>query len=183
VAVGSPRALPTLPSWLTLGGTVVTPAQMQQLNTYMQFFSSPPMFRMFQATGQSISNNTTTQVTCDTLDYDTDFGRGSSSPWSFTIPTGLGGRWTFKWAVAYPINSTGSRAGFLYKNGSRVNGGTDEIAADNDFIETTGEMTIACAAGDVMSLWTWQNSGGALTLATGGTQSQFEGRLVSLASP
>lgn len=178
------RSVPTLPSWLTLGGTVVTQSEMQQLNTYMQFFSSPPMFRMYQTIAQSVANTTWSQITCDTSEWDTDTGRAGSTPWSYTIPAGMAGRWQFTGLYASAPNSAGARVGALYQNGSPA------PAAQIPGIGTASvnggslvPVTIACNAGDVMSLWGWQSTGSALNSAVSGQQSYLEGRLVSLASP
>lgn len=175
------RTVPTMPSWTA--GQRVLASQLQSITTYALFQSSPPMFRMYQTVLQSVANNTNAQITMDTSDYDSDTGRGSSTPWSYTIPTGMTGRWTFGISTAFASNATSERAAFLYKNGSKV--GTaynQQLTADISM--PYGTMTIACTAGDVMAVFGYQASGGALNTAVGGNFfSTFEGRLVSYGSP
>lgn len=176
------RTVPTLPTFNTL--SVATSAQLGQLVAWNQFWANPPMFRMYQTAGQIVaSGGANLQVTFDTSDYDTDGGRGLTSPWAYTIPVGMSGRWRFTWSLAWPSNATGSRAEILYKNGTRI-AGDGEVATDNDVMQTPASMTILCAAGDVMSVYTWQNSASSLTLAVGANNlSYFEGKLESLANP
>lgn len=176
----SARTLPTLPSFTT--GQELTSTALNQIVAYQAFWSSPPTFRMYQATGQAITTATNTQVTLDTSGWDSDSGRQGTTPYNYVVP--FYGRWFFRWSVAYPSNATGSRVAMLYQNGARVAGGTVEGAADNDFVELDGEETVLCNVGDVIGLWCWQNSGSSLTLATGSAnESWLEGTLVSLANP
>ena len=173
------RTLPTLPNFTT--GQELTSSELNQICTYQAFWANPPMFRMYQATPQPITTGTNTQVTCDTSAWDSDSGRGTATPFNYVIP--FYGRWTFSWSIAYPPNTTGSRMGMLYQNGTRVPGDI-EVGEDNDYIEIDGAMTLLCNVGDTIGLWTWQNSGTTLTLVTGSSdESWLEGRLVSLANP
>lgn len=180
------RSVPTMPSFLA--GQKLTATLLNQVGTYGTFWSSPPMFRMIQTVSQSIANATTTQVLMDggtgTGAWDSDSGRSATTPYSYTIPIGMGGRWQFSWGIAWPFNSTGSRVAILEKNGSPSAGSTDDMAANNDFTDESSTATVLVNAGDVMSVWAYQNSGVALSLAVGSQFcSFFEGRLVSLGSP
>jgi len=177
------RTVPTMPAFLA--GQKLTAALLNQVGSYSTFWVNPPMFRIYQSVAQSIPNTTDTQITCDGLDYDTDSGHQGSTPYSYVIPSGMGGRWRFTWAVAMAINSTGSRAGYIKVNNLRIFAPeTVGAAANNDVSQSFGTNTILVNAGDVISLWIWQNSGGALsTLATANNVSVLEGELVSLANP
>jgi hypothetical protein len=175
-----------MPSFLA--GQKLTAALLNQIGTYNTFWANPPMFRMYQAVAQSIPNATNTQVKMDTGTgggaWDTDSGRSGTTPYSYTIPVGMGGRWRFTWAVEWAFNAVGARVAVLYQNGVPVTGDTDDVAANNDFTSEIGTGTVLVTAGDVMSVWGYQNSGGALnTAAAGQFSSFFEGQLVSLASP
>lgn len=179
----SARTVPTMPSFLA--GQKLTAALLNQVGTYAVFWADKPMFRMYQSVTQSIANTTDTQITCDVSHYDTDSGRQGSSPYSYTIPVGMTGRWRFNWAIAMAVNSAGSRDGYIKVNGNRVTGPEAAgAAANNDVTQAFGTTTIPVNAGDVISLWMWQNSGGALsTVASSNNVSVFEGELVSLANP
>jgi hypothetical protein len=162
----------------------VTGALLAQQAAYSTFWANTPMFSMRQAGVQSVANVTFTQINMDTLDYDTDSGRAAGTPWSYTIPAGMGGRWQFSWKVGWAINATGARLESLFQNGSAVNASqTGSAAAGSGRISDipASAKTIVVAAGDVMSVWGFQESGGPLNTDAG--QSFFEGRLISLATP
>jgi hypothetical protein len=176
------RTVPTLPTWLA--GQKITSTLMNQITTYGQFWANPPMFRMYQSIAQSVPNAVYTQITMDALDYDTDSGRAAGTPWSYTIPAGMSGRWTFNWKVGWAINATGARLESLYRNGSPVT--AEQSSATNAGASRTADVaasgtTIAVNAGDIISVWGFQESTAALNTDAG--QSSFEGRLVSLATP
>jgi hypothetical protein len=173
------RTLPTLPAFTT--GQELTSSELNQIVAYQAFWANPPMFRMYQATGTPVTTGTNTQVTCDGSSWDSDNGRQSATPYNYVIP--FYGRWEFRWSVAFPPNTTGSRLGMIYQNGTRVPGDV-EVGEDNDYVEIDGTQTVLCNVDDIIGLWCWQNSGSSLTLATGtADQSWFEGKLVSFANP
>ena len=179
------RTLPTMPSWST--NQEITSSLLNQITAYAQFWANPPMFKMTQATVQSVASGSFVQITMDTSIWDTDSGRQSVTPFSYVIP--FAGRWTFSWKVGFAVNATGSRMNALYQNGSVVTGGQDDTqsvstaARTTDFAAST--ESVLCNVGDVMAIYALQDSGGALNTDVGsaGAQSFFEGRLTSLASP
>lgn len=176
------RTIPTLPTWTA--GMRVTGANLAAMVSYQQFWANPPMFRMHQVVAQSVSNTTWTQITCDTSDFDSDSGRSSSSPYSYTIPAGLSGRWQFGWLVAWSANGNGARASNLYKNGASASSWPSAAAVSSPGVSVGWSDSVSCSAGDVMAVYGWQSSGGALSTAAGTDNfSIFWGRLVSLASP
>jgi len=174
-----------MPDW-TLNQEI-TSSLLNQITAYTRFWASPPMFRMYQSVAQSIPNNAYTQIACDVSAYDTDSGRGGSSPWSYTIPVGMSGRWTFNLAAGFAGNVALWRAGLLYQNGVAVPasqiGGPPANNAANVSDLASRPQTIPCNAGDVMALYCYQSSGGALNTDTANGASYFEGRLISLATP
>lgn len=177
------RTVPTMPDW-TLNQEI-TSSLLNQITTYNRFWANRPMFRMYQAVAQSIPTGADTQMTMDTVDYDTDSGRAGSSPWSYVIPVGMTGRWRYTILYSSLANATGARQPKLYKNGALVTGGYTGAQASP---ATAGHgaqlvITLACNAGDVMGAYAWQNSGGPLNTIVGVQCSVFEGVLESLASP
>ena len=178
------RTLPTLPSFASL--SVATSAELNAICAYQAFWANPPMFRMYQATVQSVANVTLAQITCDTPEYDSDTGRASGTPWSYVIPTGFTGRWTFTVCTAWAANATGIRAAALFQNGSQAEGGYIAVPASPAGFATSTSLTltIPVSAGDVMAAYGEQSSGGALsTFFASNVASTFEGRMASLASP
>lgn len=176
------RPVPPIPNWFA--GQKMTATLLNQIATWQQFWDDPPMFRMYQAGTQSPANNTWTQITMDSLEYDTDSGRAGGTPWSYTIPAGMTGRWCFEACVSWSANATGPRLTAIYKNGSQINGanftGVGTAAAQTNVF---GSVKVAANAGDVISVWGFQGSGGGLATNVGSSGSYFEGELLSLASP
>lgn len=178
------RTVPTMPGFLA--GQKLTATLLNQVGSYGTFWGDPPMFRMYQAVTQSVNSSVNTQITMDSVEYDTDSGRGGSSPWAYTVPVGMTGRWYFGAMISWAGNATGVRISEIYKNGSLINGAQESVQAapatnsTNCFIG----ITVAVNAGDVISAYGWQQSGGALsTNVANGFPSFFEGRLISLANP
>jgi hypothetical protein len=175
------RPVPTMPTWTA--GQRVLASQLQAITTYSQFWSSRPMFRMYQTALQTLSTSAFTTITMDTLDYDTDSGRAAGTPWGYTIPVGMTGRWRFTSRIGFASNATGGRLTQVYKNGGAINQST-LIAATNTSSAAHAYVSITTlvAAGDVMTAVGWQASGG--SLATDVTwPSWFEGVFESLGSP
>lgn len=180
----SARTVPTLPSFST--NQVLTASEMTQIMTWNKFWANPPMFRMYQTAVQSIPNLTFTQITCDVSDYDSDSGRGLATPWSYTIPVGMSGRWRFSCAISWAANATGVRGAAIYVNGAQANGAfwAAETAPATNVPSVGGATTIAVNAGDQIALYGEQGSGGALNTNTAvSLYSYLEGKLESLASP
>lgn len=180
----SARIVPTMPDWTS--HQVVTSALLEQITTYGRFWANPPAFRMTQQIAQSIPNAIWTQVTCDTLDYDTDSGRALTSPWSYTIPVGMTGRWQFGWMLPWVDNTTGTRDCEIRKNGNNISSYVTYAPVGSGGSGGQGWTDpIAVAAGDVMSMWGYQSitSGALSTSVQTDTFPVFWGRLFSLANP
>jgi hypothetical protein len=173
------RTVPTLPSWTA--GQRVLASQLQQITTWGAFSSNPPGFSMQMTVNNAAANNVYTQMPMDALDWDTDSGRAAGTPWAYTIPIGMAGRWQFSYKISWAVNATGDRLVALYKNGVIVSSGQisgpPTTTAHNPENSTT--RTVLCSAGDVMSVFALQSSGGSLNATSG----FFEGRLVSQANP
>jgi hypothetical protein len=181
------RTMPTLPTFAA--NSNLTSGQLTQLTTWMNFWANPPSFKMYQTVAQSVPTGAFTQITMDTSAWDTDSGRGIASPWSYTIPTGFSGRWTFRWKIGWAVNATGVRMTALYQNGSAVTGSQNDEQSVSAASRTTdlpaSGITIPVAGNDVITVWALQDSGGALNTDVGsaGSSSYFEGQMVSLANP
>ena len=175
------RTVPTMPTWLS--GQKITSTLLNQISTFGNFWANPPEFRMYQGVAQSIPNAAVTTLTMDTPDSDTDSGRAVGTPWSYTIPAGMSGRWQF--TVDFVLSASGGNEGdaILQKNGTTVTG---VQATNNTTALRTGLIiqTIRVNAGDVMTAAAFQQSGAAVnTFVSATITSSFEGRLVSLANP
>jgi hypothetical protein len=164
----------------------LTSSIMNSQTTWMNFWSNPPMFRMYQTVGQSIGNLAFTQLTMDTPDYDTDSGRALTTPWSYVVPVGMGGRWRCSVVTSWSGNATGVRGAALFVNGVQALGAywANQAAPAANISSVGGSTSVKVNAGDTIAAYGYQGSGGALsTNVAGGLYSYFEGRLESLANP
>lgn len=176
------RSVPVMPNFFA--GQKLTGTLLNQVGTYGTFWASKPMFRMHQGTTQPVPNSAWTQITCDTLDYDTDSGRNIATPWSFVIPIGMTGRWSFGWSIPWVSNTTGSRGANLYRNGNAASTYPFIPAASGSGVTSGWVDRIACNAGDVMALYGFQSSGGSLaTFIAADAMPTFWGSFESLATP
>jgi hypothetical protein len=92
------------------------------------------------------------------------------------------GRWRLWGTVGFASNGTGTRFGVFFRNGVQL--ATTQIPVPGNAassIEINIGDTFALNAGDLIALYAFQSSGGALNTDTG--HCLFGGQLVSLASP
>lgn len=176
------RAVPVMPNFFA--GQKLTGSLLNQVTASSNFWTNPPYFSMYQSISQSIPNNTLTTITMDTPEWDTDSGRAATTPFGYTIPAGMTGRWAFRWGASWNANITGSRKVELFKNGAVVRSAVFNTTNNADIYAMTGSRTLAVNAGDVMTVVALQNCGGGLGTQVGTEYAPFfEGELVSLANP
>lgn len=129
---------------------------------------------------QSISSSSTTPVTFNSEDWDTDAIHSTSTTTSrFTVPTGKAGRWQFSWQATFASNATGQRIGFLRKNASGAGSDSNNVFGSADYRSGTasaktplrGTSIVNLADGDHIELFVYQDSGSALNIggSTGGS--------------
>jgi len=113
----------TVPSGATL--TVASGATITNSGTATGFSSgdNTPAFQATLSANQSLSNETTTKILCNTEDFDTDSAYDNTTNYRFTVPAGEGGKYCIY--VKSRINASGNSLhehSYLYvrKNGSDV---------------------------------------------------------------
>ena len=116
-----------------------------------------------KSANQSIANNTTTSITFDTEQYDTDgFHSTVTNTERITIPVGKAGKYLIIGQLAYASNSTGNRYISLNKNGT-INFGRVVLAAINgDVTWVIASTVLNLAEGDYVQMRADQSSGGSL---------------------
>jgi hypothetical protein len=129
-----------------------------------------PRFKVEQQAAQSIPDNVGTTVALTTEIYDTDALHTSTNGF-ITIPSGMGGDWTFtgfcQWAssgASYRamIFTVGNNAGAPTQNGAPRQGGSAMIATAN--AGNTLAATFRLAAAATVTVSVIQATGGALNL-------------------
>lgn len=179
----STRAWPAMPSFLA--GQKLTAAGLNQVGTFASFWADPPTVRATQSVTQNLTSGTDAQITLDNKQWDSDSFWQTSSPWNLVIPSGWGNnlRASFRYSVAFPFNSTGARAVYLKKNGTRITGSTVDDAANNDVTIVNASCSALVNSGDTIQLWAWQNSGSTLTTITSPDVSYIECWIRGTGSP
>ena len=82
-----------------------------------------PVFQAYLNGDQNISDVTTTKVTLNTEDFDSDSAFDSTTNYRFTVPSGKAGKYLFNGAIAGFAGTSSDlnlSNAFLYKNGSSV---------------------------------------------------------------
>ncbi len=92
-------------------GVLVTAANINGYRDDLNFLNAQPGCRLRRVANQSISNITTTSVSWDTEDLDTDGFIVATSP-TVTIPSGLGGRFAIT-ARAQSASALGAGRAFI----------------------------------------------------------------------
>lgn len=127
-----------------------------------------PRFRGFQASAQSIANNTWTNLTIDSEVYDSDNGHSTTTNTSrYTVQ--VPGTYLVIGSVGYVANASANRAIRIAVTGSAV-AGSFVKTSPADTSGSTGLVTachVVCVAGDYIEVMGNQNSGGALSTAVG----------------
>ncbi len=125
---------------------------------------------LYKSAAQSIANDSSTTITWDSENYDTDSLHSTVTNTSrITIPTGKGGKWLFTGCMAFASNGTKVRRANLV-----VNGTTSYLpiaqqataATDGDSTHGTFAWPLNLVAGDYVEMQAYQNSGGSLDFKT-----------------
>lgn len=132
------------------------------------FLTNPPTFLAYQASAQSIPNNTFTAATLDTEIFDALAGHSTVTNTS---------RYTFQAAGKYRVdaggcftgNTTGFRAVKLAVNGGSGTITSERTAAPASGFDTTVNTSVllSALAGDYVETYIFQNSGGSLSTHAG----------------
>lgn len=126
----------------------------------VNFLSNPPMFNTGIASSQSIANNTPTLVTESSGVFVDSYSGWTAS--TYTVQRA--GLYLAHGVVPFSANGTGSRRAGITINGTTYWGpGYPAPFAGTGLVTKT--QIFSFNAGDTVSLWCQQNSGGALTLS------------------
>jgi len=124
---------------------------------------------------QSIPNSTTTTLTFNTEEYDTDgFHSTSSNTGRITIPTGKGGKYFISTTVNYAGNATGFRQIRILKNGTTNVASMITTPGDSGDVGLTCSIMLTLVAGDYLEVVTFANHGGAGLNVYGNNEWNFD---------
>jgi hypothetical protein len=129
------------------------------------------------ATSQSISNATYTKVQINAEEWDTANCFDSTTNYRFT-PT-VAGYYQVSGCVNYDPAAAGKFFCIIYKNGTAIKGGTSvPFVATQYLTAAVSALVYLDGSTDYIELYTYQSSGGALTLYDSQTFTFFQAALV-----
>lgn len=132
--------------------------------------SQPPTYRAHQqSAAQTFTNNTTTDVTFDTSDTDSDSGRTSSTV--YTCKTA--GMWAITPWINWAASTAGERDLSLLVNGGVVKAIANPASSVSAAWTQTFTYFVALAVNDTVKVQALQNSGG--NLANNGNTGGYAG--------
>lgn len=109
---------------------------------------------------QSISNNTSTNVTFDAETYDTDsFHSNTVNNTKMTIPAGLGGYYRITLNIGWDTNSSGRRTISIKRNGSSIIALAEATPATGVYLTFNVSTTYYLSATDTIEAEVYQSSG------------------------
>ena len=116
-----------------------------------------------KSAAQSISNNTTTVLTWDGEQFDTNtFHDNSTNNSRMTIPSGKAGKYAVNSTIRWVGSSSGRRKIFIYKNGSEAL--VVESGASIDATSSQIYFVLNLAVSDYVEIYVNQTSGGSLNV-------------------
>jgi hypothetical protein len=144
----------------------------------LDFILSPPRCLVYQTATSSTTSGSTSVITFDTEQYDTDTMH-STSVNTGRITATTTGLYTVYGQVCMASNATGTRTLSLVKNGATTlaNARLHTVIATNAYTDL--EVDVQMTAGDYVELNMLQTSGGALSTVAGLGNTWFSARWVA----
>ena len=121
--------------------------------------NNTPAFQAYLSAEQSISNDITTKIALDGVDFDTASGYDETTNYRYTVPAGEGGKY-----CVYYLTGVRSSANSTYQygwaeirlNGSAVSYDEFNFRLNNGRVATfSGQIIYDLAAADYIELWTY----------------------------
>lgn len=126
----------------------------------------------YNNTTQSINTNSSTEVTFNSENFDTDnFHSTSSNTGRMTIPSGKAGKYLVIGYINFNLNATGYRQAEILKNGSQLISGyyVNRSVGTSAETQVNPVAVVDCSVGDYITMNAFQDSGGSLTIGTYGS--------------
>ena len=179
MSIAAPATNPASDLELKLPATIGTAGQVLSVDGSgnLVWTDNGPMFlaKLFSDWSHTSHNNFLT-VPCATEAFDTANAYNTST-YTFTVPSGKGGKYYFYWAAQVSDNPDEGEyiTGRLNKNGSAMDysWNSGKANANNQTTDAAKSFVVEVAAGDEIKYEQWQNSGGNATY--GGPYTFFGG--------
>lgn len=136
-----------------------------------------PSFEVYNSGGQTIANTTFIKVEFNTETTDTGGDFDSTTGYDFTVPTGKAGWYIFTTQLRVQPIADGSFVLLnLYKDGASLKRmGADIVGSTSSNVRVNGSAIVKLAAGDVITIYIFHNSGGNEDIIGGADESWFSG--------
>jgi hypothetical protein len=133
----------------------------------------------YKSTGQSINNSSFTAITFDSENFDSNtYHDNSTNNTRLTVPAGKAGYYSVNGSLTFAGNTTGLRIVLLRKNGGETNYPISMPSVVANDVRLPFVYTIYLDVADYVEVHGWQNSGGALNVQGGITDSTFSMYLI-----
>lgn len=152
-----------------------TAAYLDSIRDALNYLLNPPIASLYQATTQSVANNTFSALTMDQTINDS-YGGHSNTVNPSRYVAQVAGWYTVSGAAGWATNNTGARGAAIYTNGSPINGGSGVAAPSpgaSVTITAVGAIEVFLSTGGYVEIYGYQNSGGALSTQTGGSLTSY----------
>jgi len=133
----------------------------------------------YKSTGQSINNSSFTAITFDSENFDSNtYHNNSTNNTRLTVPAGKAGYYSVNGSLTFAGNATGLRIVLLRKNGGETNYPISMPSVVANDVRLPFVYTIYLDVADYVEVHGWQNSGGALNVQGGITDTTFSMYLI-----
>ncbi len=128
---------------------------------------------VYKTSNQAIATATTTTITWDAEQFDTNgFHDNSTNNSRMTIPSGYAGKYLIIGLISWGSSATGYRISEIFKNGSTQ--GFTWSGAMQGYYGVVVTSILNLAVSDYIEIKGYQNSGGNLNAAGAATESYFQ---------
>lgn len=134
-----------------------------------------PAFSAYRSGTQTINDNTLTKIQFNAEEFDTNNNFDSTTNYRFT-PT-VAGYYQFTASAVVSAGVAGEFTVWFYKNGGVFKYGND-LTATNTYVIQGAALIYLNGSTDYVEVYVYQNSGGAVNLASSATGNYFQGVLV-----
>jgi hypothetical protein len=147
-------------STLTIGGTnTTTIAFGPNVTTTPSSLANTPAFSVSKSSNQSVPNATSTKITWESENWDTDNAFASST---FTVPTGKGGKYNLSACVRIEYGNGSGEYGAIdvYKNGSQYRSALKAVSGNAVQAQSLPiSIDMDLSAGDTVEIYVYHNKG------------------------
>jgi hypothetical protein len=167
-------AVPTAPDWGA--SETITEAKLDSISTVLNFLLAPPRVYAYKTADGALANAAWNALNFNAESYDSHAAHDNATN-NTRLVAPEAGLYTVKAHTRFAAHATGARGINIRKNANAVQtAGTDvfftySLPSSGSVGYVFGSVDVQLAAGDYLESFAWQNSGGALNVLGGITES------------